>query len=202
MTTDYLNSERVSDAQRDRAVDYLQQAYAAGGMDPDLFEDRLGQALTAETRGELNRSLRGIARLAAPNMPQRAPVARPASVEDMQHRAENVGAGLVHLSGLPTAFVVPAIVKAVSRPGSRIWWEASRSMSFQATSVIVGFSMFALTLLGLLTPEFMVLSWLFYVVLTLVFSTRAFQGQVSTGFLADILPFRATDPDARPRLSY
>lgn len=198
--TNYLNDQRVSDQQRDRAVDYLQQAYAAGGMEEEFFEERLGQALTAETRGELNRSLRGVARVAAPALARRPPVARPHSVENAQDRAQNVGAGLVHLSGLPTIFIGPAIVKAVATPGSRLWWEAGRAMSYQLTSMILGVSMIMLSLITGVGEGIVFSAYVLYVVLALVFSARAFNGQASTGRLAPFLPFRPEDPRRRGQL--
>lgn len=196
MNADPLLNQRVSDEQRDRAVDYLQQAYAAGAIEPDMFEERLGEALSANTRAELNRSLREVARVAAPMLPKRAPMAaHPAA-----GRAENVGAGLVHLSGLPTVFIVPAIVKAASTPGSRIWWEAGRAMSFQLTSMIVGVVMITLAGFTGIGGGFVALAYIFYVVLSLIFSARAFSGEVSTGPLAEALPFKPKDPRTRRQL--
>ena len=44
----------VTDVQRDRAVEYLQRVYASGVLSDELFEQRLGMALAAQTRDELN----------------------------------------------------------------------------------------------------------------------------------------------------
>lgn len=195
-SADPLASQRVSDDQRDRAVDYLQQAYASGAIEADVFEERLGEALSATTRAELNRSLRDVARVAAPMLAARPPVARGPAVS----RAENVGAGLVHLAGLPTVFIGPAIVKAAATPGSRLWWEAGRAMSFQITSLFIGVGMVVLaTILGV-GGGFVFLSYLFYVMLTFAFSVRAFNGENSTGAIGRALPFRPRDPRQRPEL--
>ena len=197
---DPLLNQRVSDEQRDRAVDYLQQAYASGAIEADTFEERLGEALSATTRAELNRSLRDVARVAAPLLAKRPPVATHPSVGQAVSRAENVGAGLVHLSGLPTVFIGPAIAKALATPGSRLWWEAGRAMSFQLTSMIVGVVMIAIAGFTGIGGSFVGLAYLLYVVLALIFSARAFSGEISTGRLAEALPFKPQDPRTRRQL--
>ena len=60
--TDPSLSTTITDVQRDRAVEYLQRVYASGELSEELFEQRLGMALTAQTRAELNASLHGLAR--------------------------------------------------------------------------------------------------------------------------------------------
>jgi len=62
--TDPSLSTTITDVQRDRAVEYLQRVYASGELSEELFEQRLGMALTAQTRAELNASLHGLARVA------------------------------------------------------------------------------------------------------------------------------------------
>lgn len=69
--TDPMLSVLVTDVQRDRAVEYLQRAYAASAISDEVFEQRLGMALTATTRAELNASLRGLARVAPAMLPTR-----------------------------------------------------------------------------------------------------------------------------------
>lgn len=195
-SADPLANQRVSDEQRDRAVDYLQQAYASGAIEADTFEERLGEALSATTRSELNRSLREVGRVAAPLLAARPPVAQSPAVS----RAENVGAGLVHLSGLPTVFLGPAIVKTLSTPGSRLWWEAGRALSFQLSSMFVGVAMVLLTILFGGGGGLVMLGWIAYALLTITFSVRAFNGENSTGAIGKLLPFKPQDPRRRPEL--
>lgn len=194
MMNEPMRPNLVTDVQRDRAVDYLQQAYAKGALDAETFEDRLSQALTASTRGELNSSLRGIARVAdsPSHVLAQAPVAMPAVPIGVQ----NVGAGFVHLAGLPTGFIGPAIVKAASTPGSRLWWEASRAMSWQITSLLlfVGVVVGSL-ILGI--GEAVFLGWLAWFVSTVIFAVRAFNGDNSTGRLERLLLFRPQAPTRR-----
>lgn len=176
----------ITDLQRDRAVDYLQEAYAKGALDEGGFEDRLAQALTARTRGELNASLRGIARVAPTGLDLEA---APTALPQVTDRVQNVGAGLVHLAGIPTSFVGPAIIKAISPQGSRLWWEAGRAMSWQITSVLLLLITTTVSLLlGLELP--LILGWLAWFGASAVFAVRAFNGEDSTGALGRALPFR------------
>ena len=86
-----MTGSQVTELQRDRAVDYLQQSYSTGVIDAEGFEERVAVALTATTRAGLNSSLRGIARVTgAPGNHSNAPMVRPQAVSG----AENVGAGL------------------------------------------------------------------------------------------------------------
>lgn len=176
----------VTDQQRERAISHLQQAYAQGALDEVGFDERLARALTANTRGELNASLRGIARVAGPSSALApAPVALPV----VPDRVQNVGAGLVHLLGIPTGFIGPAIAKALAPQGSRLWWEAGRAMAWQLTSLLAALVVFAGSMvLGLELP--IVLGWLAWLAGSAVFAVRAFNGQDSTGALGRALPFR------------
>lgn len=179
---------QVTDVQRDRAVDYLQQAFATGVIDSENFEDRVATALTASTRIELNSSLRGIARVVdASNHSAMAPMARPAVVDG----AQNVGAGFTHLSGYIFPFFLgPVIVKAVARPGSRLWLEAGRALSFQLTAISV--ALVLATVMGIFGFGsnlffFGVIGWL---LTTTILAVRAFQGQNSTAGIERLMPFK------------
>ena len=62
-------------------------------------------------------------------------------------------------SGLFTSFVGPAIVKASTRPGSALWWEASRALSLQLTALVAGVAALILSeILGL--GGIMFIGWL------------------------------------------
>ena len=184
---------QVTEVQRDRAVEYLQQAFATGAIDAETFEDRLATALTASTRAELNSSLRGIARVvsALDHLPA-APMARPQVVNS----AENVAAGFTHLSGFIFPFFLgPVIVKAVARPGSRLWLEAGRALSFQLTAITTALVIGTLmTLLGIGGSVFFlgVIGWL---ITSTLLAVRAFQGQNSTSGIERLLPFKPPRED-------
>ncbi len=46
--------QRIGDAERDRAAEYLREHLAAGRLQPEEFEERISQALTARTGPELD----------------------------------------------------------------------------------------------------------------------------------------------------
>ncbi len=189
-----VQGNHVTEVQRERAVDYLQQAFASGVIDSENFEGRLATALTASTRVELNSSLRGLARVVDPSHQRAtAPVAQPPVVDG----AQNVGAGLTHLSGYIFPFFLgPVIVKALARPGSRLWLEAGRALSFQLTAIttalVLGLVMAVLDIGG---PLFFLgsIGWL---ITTTVLAIRAFQGQNSTAGIERLMPFK---PPREPR---
>lgn len=183
----------VTEVQRDRAVEYLQQAFATGAVDAETFEDRLATALTASTRAELNSSLRGIARVASSlDRLAAAPMARPQVVSS----AENVAAGFTHLSGFIFPFFLgPVIVKSVARPGSRLWLEAGRALSFQLTAITTALVLgTVMTLLGIGETVFFlgVVGWL---ITTTLLAVRAFQGMNSTSGIEKMLPFKPPRED-------
>ena len=182
----YQQFPGVTDQQRDRAVSHLSACYADRSIDEAELDRRLDLALGARDRVELNRSLQGLARIApAVLTPPRPGTPAP---------AENLGAGLTHLSGLFTWFIGPAVVKAASRPGSRIWWEASRALSLQLTA---GALAAAALVLGVVfgVEELLFLGWLAWFAGTIWASVRAFNGKSGTG---KVEPFLLARPE-RPR---
>lgn len=186
MTTDpFASMNQVTDQQRDRAVAHLQACYAQGMIDEAELDRRLDLALAARDRAQLNRSLVGLARIApAPFRPPRPGAPTP---------AENVGAGLTHLSGLFTSFIGPAIVKAVATPGSRMWWEAARALSLQLTMLLVGIvSVVVSIVIGFESP--VGIAWLAWVAFTITAGVRAFNGKSGTGGAEHILLARPKPP--------
>lgn len=190
-----VSGSHVTDVQRDRAVDYLQNAFAAGIIDSESFEERVATALTAATRVELNSSLRGIARVVdASHRSELAPVARPPIVDS----AENVGAGFTHLSGYIFPFFLgPVIVKAVARPGSRVWLEAGRALSFQMTAISV--ALVLATVMGLFNigESLFFLGIVGWLLTTTILAVRAFQGRNSTAGIERLMPFKPPRDDRR-----
>lgn len=178
----------VTDQQRDRAVAHLQACYAQGILDEAALDRRLGQALAARDRAELNRSVAGLARI-TPAPFRRSRPGEPAPLA-------NVASGLTHLSGLFTSFVGPAAVKAVATPGSRVWWEASRALSLQLTMLAVGA---AALVLGIVVGwgEFVGVAWVAWLVVTILAGVRAFDGKSGTGRAERFLLARPAAPRGR-----
>ncbi|MDO5676648.1 MAG: DUF1707 domain-containing protein [Propionibacteriaceae bacterium] len=182
----YQQFPGVTDQQRDRAVNHLSACYAERSIDEAELDRRLDLALNARDRIELNRSLQGLARIAPAVLTPPRP-GQPAP-------AENVAAGLTQLSGLFTWFVAPAVVKAASKPGSRVWWEASRALSLQLTAGAVAVAAFVLALV-LGWDALLFFGWLAWFGGTIWASVRAFNGKSGTG---QVEPFLLARPE-RPR---
>lgn len=149
----------VTPAQRDRAVEILQEMYADGRLDRFEFDTRLELALKSRTRAELNGTFDG---LVARPVPTFAPAAftRPVAVRPP---SEGRGMGLVtHWLGFPTFFVGPALIAAgAGKQNPVIRKHAVEALNFQlsafglfallgiVTGVTGGFTGFLFPLLGL-----------------------------------------------------
>ena len=188
MSLPYQPPNVISDDQRERAVNHLQAQYANGTIGEAELDRRLDLALNAHDRVQLNRSLLGLARIAPAMLRPTAP--------GQPNPAENVGGGLVQLSGLFTSFVGPAIVKASTRPGSALWGEASRALSLQLTALTAAVAALILSqLLGF--GGLMFIGWLAWLTATIWAGVRAFNGQPGTAPFEGLLLFRPKSSDAR-----
>ena len=63
---------RVSDAEREAAADLLAEHFAAGRLDQAGFDDRVGRAMSAKTRGDLSGLFAGLPETGAPAVPELA----------------------------------------------------------------------------------------------------------------------------------
>ncbi|GAB2573198.1 DUF4870 domain-containing protein [Kribbella endophytica] len=134
----------VTPAQRDRAVEILQEMYADGRLTHLEFDTRLEQALKARTRAELNGSFDGL--LARP-VPTYAPAAftRPAPLQTYQGSGRGMGT-ISHWLGYPTFFVGPALIVATAgKQNPVIRKHAVEAVNFQISALAV------FTLLGIVT---------------------------------------------------
>jgi uncharacterized Tic20 family protein len=150
----------VTPAQRDRAVEILQEMYADGRLEHVEFDTRLELALKARTRVELNRTFDG---LVSRPVPTYAPAAftRPAP---LQSYGDGRGMGTIaHWLGYPTFFVGPALVVATAgQRNPAVRKHAVEALNFQLsaagafallgiiTGATQGFTGFLFPLLGIL----------------------------------------------------
>lgn len=124
---------RVTEAERDRAVAMLQEAFADGRIDHAELDHRIGAALGARERSELSAALRGLpagARLVT------QPVTRPASLE-------RSWAFAAHWIGFLTLFVGPMVIAMTKGGGSRYvreqaWEAANYHLTFLAACIALG----------------------------------------------------------------
>jgi uncharacterized Tic20 family protein len=134
----------VTPAQRDRAVEILQEMYADGRLTHFEFDSRLELALKARTRSELNGSFDGL--LARP-VPTYAPAAftRPAPLQTYEGKGRGMGT-IAHWLGYPTFFVGPALIVATAgKDNPVIRKHAVEAVNFQISALAV------FTLLGIVT---------------------------------------------------
>jgi uncharacterized protein len=124
----------VTPAQRDRAVEILQEMYADGRLTHLEFDTRLEQALKAQTRSQLNASFDGL--LARP-VPTYAPVAftRPAPLQRYDGSGRGLGT-LAHWLGYPTMFVGPALIVATAgKNNPAVRKHAVEALNFQLSAL-------------------------------------------------------------------
>ncbi|GAA1614852.1 hypothetical protein GCM10009789_81200 [Kribbella sancticallisti] len=150
----------VTPAQRDRAVEILQEMYADGRLERVEFDTRLELALKSRTRAELNGTFDG---LVARPVPTYAPAAftRPAPVQ--RYASQGRGLGMVsHWLGYPTFFVGPALMVATAgKQNPAVRKHAVEALNFQLSAlaafallgvvsgVTEGFTAFLFPLVGL-----------------------------------------------------
>ena len=160
---------RVSDADRQRAEQWLKEAYVSGRLDEGEFDDRLGRVLTAQTRSDLTVACRGL-----PAMPAAAYLPRPVVTA-------NQGTGLAafaHFSVFFLWIVGPLLSYAVAAPGSLARREAAKAFNWQFVSFVglVGAGIVN-GLMGDALGWAMGVAGLLWFVLTVVGGIRAAQGE-------------------------
>lgn len=127
----------VTSDQRDRAEDWLKEAYADGRISESEFDTRIGQVLSADNRKELNEAFYGLVHVPSPSQavgvhPAYQPFIRP---ETRDRAGRGVGA-VAHFSTLPFWLVGPALVYSLSTPGTYARREAAKAFNFTLVSWI------------------------------------------------------------------
>ncbi|WP_375432784.1 DUF1707 and DUF4870 domain-containing protein [uncultured Friedmanniella sp.] len=170
----------VTPEQRDRAEDWLKDAYADGRVSESEFDSRIGQVLGATTRKDLNQAFYGLVHVPSSSTavglhPAYQPLVRP----EVRDRAGNGVAALAHFSTLFAWLLGPAVIYALSSPGTRARREAAKAFNFTLVTFLglVGSSIIAnvtnLDLFDMLTGVIFV-GW---VVLTIIGGAKAAQGE-------------------------
>lgn len=181
---------RVSDAERDRAVAVVQEAYADGRLNESELERRLELAFSARTRTELLLPMEGL-RPTRPTDTQPAPLPSafvhgrvPATTS-----APEVQAGLTHLSGLMFSFFGPGAVYVFSRAGSPLHRQAAKALNFQVTIALAGLVAGLVGwIIGL--PFLSGLISAVWAILTIYSSVKAFNGEDWTNPVTEIASFK------------
>jgi uncharacterized Tic20 family protein len=170
----------VTPDQRDRAEQWLQEAYADRRISEDEFDRRIGQVISAETRKDLNQAFYGLVHVPVPSQalgvhPAYQPMVRP---ETRQQAGRGV-AGIAHFSVFPLWILGPGLVYALSPTGSYARKEAAKAFNFQVISAISFVTVMVLG--GITNADFfgwmiplMGIAWL---VLTIMGGAKALQGE-------------------------
>ena len=133
---------RVSDVEREQAVEMLQQAYSEGRIDHLELDHRIENALAASDRADLSTALRGLP------LPERSGVA-PSRTPSVPRQGgtptgeERSWALLAHWSGLFTLFVGPVLIALTRGQTShyvrtQAWDAANFQLTFIGANVAVG----------------------------------------------------------------
>jgi uncharacterized Tic20 family protein len=125
---------RVSHAEREPAVERLQQAYAEGRLDKAELDLRLHLAMTAKTRADLAAVTSDLAPI-----PTRPTPARPRrEAYDDPTAQQRVLAALAHVLGAVTLFVGPLVMLCTgARRSPYVRQHIVTALNFQLTLLIV-----------------------------------------------------------------
>lgn len=170
----------VTPEQRERAADYLQQAYAEDRIGEAEFDYRIGRALSATTRRELNDAFYGLVQVPLTSQALGVhPGYQPLIAPHVRQQAGRGVAAFAHFSVFLFWILGPVLVFALSRPGSYARREAAKAFNFQLGSAIA-FAAVAIT--GAITNldvfgAIFALMGLAWFVLTIVGGAKALQGE-------------------------
>jgi uncharacterized membrane protein len=170
----------VTPDQRDRAEDWLKEAYADGRITEAEFDTRIGQVLSAGSRKELNEAFYGLVHVPSPSQavgvhPAYQPFLRP----ETRDQAGRGVAAFAHFSVFASGPFGPAFVYALSAPGTYARREAAKAFNFTlitflafVASLVVG-GITNLDLFGMVA----FLIFVAWVVLSIVGGAKAAHGE-------------------------
>lgn len=190
----------VSDEQRDRAVDWLQRAYAEGRLTEDELDQRLDQVFAARTRRDLNMAFYG---LVEPRPVSQALGVHPAYQPLVsQHTKDTAGRGVAamsYFSALFTWIFGPLLGYVVAPTGSRAQQHAAQAFDFTlvSTGVMIGGG-----ILGMFFEPLAIISAvaaMAWFVLIIVGGAKTASGEDWSNPLMRLVPFTVlARPERRP----
>lgn len=180
----------VSDEQRDRAVDWLQRAYADGRLTEIELDQRLDQVFAARTRKDLNLAFYGLVQPSPSQALGVHPAYAPLVSPQAQAAAHRGVAAFSHFSAPFTWVFGPLIGYIIAPQGSEAKRHAAEAFDFTliSTGAFIGSAIVASIWepLGLLVALVM-LSWF---ILTIVGGAKAASGEPWENPLLKLVPFR------------
>ncbi|WP_103937395.1 DUF1707 and DUF4870 domain-containing protein [Thermomonospora echinospora] len=129
---------RISDAEREPAIESLKEAYAEGRLDHEEFDMRMHLAMTAKTHSELAAVVADLGR-PVPQYASKEVVAGAADGED------RMLAALAHGSGMVPVIIPPLAIMLLSgRRSQYVRRHAAEALNFQLTLLLVTIVTFGL----------------------------------------------------------
>lgn len=180
----------VSDEQRDRAVDWLQRAYADGRLTEVDLDQRLDQVFAARTRKDLNLAFYGLVQPSPSQALGLHPAYAPLVSKQAQDAAGRGVAAFSYFSALFTWVFGPLIGYVVAPQGSQAKQHAAQAFDF--TLLSTG-GMFAGGILAAIwdplgiVAGMVALAWF---ILTIVGGAKAASGEPWENPLLKLSPFR------------
>ncbi|WP_082126674.1 DUF1707 and DUF4870 domain-containing protein [Allosalinactinospora lopnorensis] len=150
---------RLTHADRDAVADLLKEAYAEGRLDSEEFDERLGLAMSAKVRADLEPLLSDL----VPEGTQ-AFTPRAREPEPRPNSGERVAALAGHVSGYFLTALGPLAILLVSGKNSAfVRRHAIEALNFQLTFIVGTIVLWFLSwlVLPLIAWVFMLLGWLF-----------------------------------------
>src|SRR5919107_1634363 len=122
---------QVTPDQRDRAENWLKEAFADGRISESEFDTRIGQVLSADNRKELNEAFYGLVHVPSRSQALGVHAGSSALARPEGHDQPGRGAAaFAHFSVFFLSLFGPALVYALSSPGSYARREAAKSFNF------------------------------------------------------------------------
>lgn len=184
----------VTDEQRNRAENWLQEAYADGRITSEEFDHRIGQVLSATTRKELNEAFYGLVQVPSTSKVMGVhPAYQPLVGQQTRQQAGRGVAGVAHFSALLTSIFGPLLIFALSPQGSYPRKEAAKAFNFQLVALVGWIGLLILQgITGLGIFNFLVgLATVGWVVLTVVGGAKALQGDDWTNPVKKVVKIEA-----------
>lgn len=194
----------VSDLERQRAESALMDAYADGRLSEEDFERRIGLAIAARTRRELNESFLGLVEPppAAQSLSRGPSYGSAPATRSGQSEVDGAGratAAVAHFLPLVSSALGPGLIFAISQPGTFARREAAKAFNFQLISLV---SLLVAGMSSWILPDAMVgllfsVAFLGWLIGTITGGAKAASGEDWTNPVRKVIPWQVL-PEGKP----
>lgn len=192
MTEFMSQNQRVGHLERERAENFLQESFAQGRITEEEFESRIDRVLNARTRGDLNGAFTDLVPITAQYLGSHPAYRKPTPARGSADVPGAKGiAGIAHALPFISWIFGPALIYAVSAPGTYARREAAKSFNWTLISSL-SFLVLAVASGALpFIPSMLVgFAWVAWVVLTVIGAVKAFGGEDWRNPLMRIMPWK------------